>query len=168
MKIKTALLQASDIQLITAVPSFLNFHASAAYFNKLLAEQKAGTRVVLVARHDDTISGFVTIKWTSDYPPFAVGNIPEINDLRVHPNFRRCGVATALMDEAEKRIFKQSRFAGLGVGLYADYGPAQQMYVRRGYIPDGRGLGYKNQPVSPGHKVFVDDDLLLYFVKVRR
>jgi ribosomal protein S18 acetylase RimI-like enzyme len=168
MPVSIRLLKASDIPVITDKPSFLNFHASAAYFKRLLAEQKAGTRVVLVARYNDTISGFVTIKWTSDYPPFAADNIPEINDLRVHSGFRRRGVVTALMDEAEKRIFKQSRFAGLGVGLYADYGPAQQMYVQRGYIPDGRGLGYKNQPVSPGHNVFVDDDLLLYFIKLRK
>jgi GNAT superfamily N-acetyltransferase len=162
------LLKTSDIPVITYRPSFLNFHASAAYFSKLLAEQKTGTRVVLVARYDDTIAGFVTIKWASDYPTFAVDSIPEINDLRVHPGFRRRGVATVLMNEAEKRIFKQSRFAGLGVGLYADYGPAQQMYIRRGYIPDGRGLMSKNLPVAPGHDVFVDDDLLLYFVKERR
>jgi GNAT superfamily N-acetyltransferase len=168
MSIVIKLLQAADIPLITDKPSFLNFHASEVYFNRLLAEQKTGTRVVLVACYDDTIYGFVTIKWTSDYPPFAADNIPEINDLRVHPGFRRRGVATALMNEAEKRIFRQSRFAGLGVGLYADYGPAQQMYVRRGYIPDGRGLGYKNQPVAPGHDVFVDDDLLLYFIKERK
>jgi GNAT superfamily N-acetyltransferase len=82
--------------------------------------------------------------------------------------FRRRGIATALMDEAEERIFKKSTVAGIGVGLYAGYGPAQRMYILRGYVPDGRGLVHKNEPVSPGHDVFVDDDLLLYFVKERK
>lgn len=72
------------------------------------------------------------------------------------------------MDEAEKRIFEKSRFAGLGVGLYTDYGPAQQMYVRRGYVPDGRGLMYHNCPVTPGRDVFVDDELTLFFTKERK
>jgi hypothetical protein len=26
---------------------------------------------------------------------------------------------------------------GIGVGLYRDYGPAQQLYFQLGYIPDG-------------------------------
>jgi hypothetical protein len=71
------------------------------------------------------------------------------------------------MDEAEKIMFQRYPVIGLGVGLYADYGPAQQMYIRRGYILDGRGLVYKEQPVKPGNHVFVDDDLLLYLVKKR-
>ena len=51
--------------------------------------------------------------------------------------------------------------------MYADYGPAQRMYIKRGYVPDGLGLYYKNQPVTPGKNVFVDDDLALYLVKKR-
>jgi hypothetical protein len=72
------------------------------------------------------------------------------------------------MDEAEKRIFERAETVGLGVGLYADYGNAQRLYVLRGYIPDGRGLTHQNQPVKPGNDVFVDDDLVLYFTKERR
>jgi hypothetical protein len=51
------------------------------------------------------------------------------------------------------------------VGVYSDYGPAQRMYAKRGYIPDGMGLFHKGQPVKPGRDVFVDDDLVLYLVK---
>jgi hypothetical protein len=72
------------------------------------------------------------------------------------------------MDEVEKRIFKRSKEAGLGVGLYADYSAAQQMYIRRGYVPDGRGLMYNNKPASPGQAVLVNDELVLFFTKKRR
>ena len=168
MSIKIKLLRTQDIPLITAASSFLNFNAPAAYFKRLLAEQEKGKRVVLVAYSGNAIAGFVTIKWESDYPPFFEKNIPEINDLRVLPEFRRRGIATALMDEAEKRIFERSPVAGLGVGLYADYGPAHRMYILRGYVPDGRGISYNNKPVKPGYDVFVDDDLLLHFIKERK
>jgi hypothetical protein len=57
---------------------------------------------------------------------------------------------------------------GLGVGLTADYGPAQQMYVKRGYIPDGRGLYSHDKPAQYGQFVPVDDDLVLYFTKKLR
>jgi GNAT superfamily N-acetyltransferase len=165
MSVTIKLLEAPDIPLIMAAPSFLNFNASVPYFEALLAVQKKSERVVLIAHAGDIIAGFVTIKWQSDYPPFAEKGIPEINDLRVLAEYRRRGIATALMDEVERRIFTRSPVAGLGVGLYADYGPAQQMYIRRGYVLDGRGLMYKNQPVKPGRNVFVDDDLLMYFIK---
>jgi hypothetical protein len=42
----------------------------------------------------------------------------------VLPDFRRPGIASALMDLAEEYEGARSRIAGIGVGLYADYGPA--------------------------------------------
>jgi hypothetical protein len=39
------------------------------------------------------------------------------------------------------------------------------MYARRGYIPDGRGLFSRGQPVQYGQSVTIDDDLALYFTK---
>ncbi len=167
MDIKLKTLDAQDIPLLTS--AFLNtvWKTPATYFEKMLASQEKDEIVFLVARYDKDIAGFVYIKWQADYPPFAEKGIPEVRDLRVLAEYRRRGIATALMDEVEKRIFKKSRFAGLGVGLYADYGPAQQMYIRRGYVPDGRGLMYHNSPVNPGHDVFVDDELILFFTKER-
>lgn len=168
MDITIKLLEVQDIPLLTSAQSFLNWNTPESYFQDLLSEQDKDRRIVLVAYSDDDIAGYVTIRWQSDYPPFAEKAIPEINDLRVLPEFRRRGVATALMDEVEKRIFKVSSMAGIGVGLYADYGLAQRMYILRGYVPDGLGLQYKNQTVKPGRDVFVDDDLLLYFIKERK
>jgi hypothetical protein len=70
-----------------------------------------------------------------------------------------------LMDKAENEIAKVSRVAGIGVGMTADYGAAQRMYVLRGYIPDGRGLHHRDRPLQYGEQLSVDDDLALYFTK---
>jgi GNAT superfamily N-acetyltransferase len=167
MAVTIKLLDTETIPLIAAAFQKSEWKTPESYYWNLLAAQVRGDRVFLAAYDKGEVAGFVTIKWISDYRPFAEAGIPEINDLRVLQAFRRCGVATALMDEVEKRIFKRSKAAGLGVGLYADYGAAQQMYIRRGYLPDGRGLMYKNQPVAPGHDVAVDDELVLFFTKKR-
>ena len=115
---------------------------------------------------DDVFAGYLTIRWHSDYPPFHEENIPEVQDFNVLPQFRRQGIGNCLMDEAERRIAERSSVVGIGVGMYPDYGTAQRMYVKRGYIPDGRGLYFRAHFVAPGEWVMVDDDLVLYFTKV--
>lgn len=69
------------------------------------------------------------------------------------------------MDAAEALIATRGRTAGIGVGLYPDYGPAQRLYVRRGYLPDGRGIAWNGLTVTPMQEVMVDDDLALYFTR---
>jgi len=69
------------------------------------------------------------------------------------------------MDEAEKRISERSRVAGIGVGMFQNYGSAQRMYILRGYVPDTLGLYYKGQHVKRGQEVCVDDELILYLTK---
>ena len=161
------LLEIQDIQLISSSFTTIGWNKPASLLEGYLAEQDRGERVVLVVYSDNEFAGYVTVVWTSYYPPFAEKAIPEINDLNVLPDFRRRGIASALLDEAERRIFERSRIAGIGVGMYAGYGAAQRMYVLRGYVPDGLGLSYKGQHVEPGQQVPVDDDLLLYLTKER-
>jgi len=167
MNICVKTLEAKDIPDLAAAFLQTVWKTQAIYFQKILDEQENEKRVVLVVRFDTVIAGFLNIIWQSKYPPFAEQGIPEINDLRVLEQYRRHGIATALMNEAEKMVFQRFPTIGLGVGLYADYGPSQQMYARRGYVLDGRGLMYKETPVPPGTNAFVDDDLLLYLTKER-
>jgi ribosomal protein S18 acetylase RimI-like enzyme len=87
-------------------------------------------------------------------------------DFNVLPWFRRRGIGGQLMDEAERRIAERSPVAGIGVGLSADYGAAQILYIRRGYIPDGRGVSWRGAICQHGDQVSVDDGLVLYFTKV--
>lgn len=81
------------------------------------------------------------------------------------PRFRRKGVGTRLMDEAELKVSKRSGVVRIGVGLSPDYGPAQRLYVLLGYVPDGRGLTSRGRPAPRGSAVPVDDGLILYLAK---
>ncbi len=55
--------------------------------------------------------------------------------------------------------------AGIGVGLIADYGAAQILYVKRGYLPDGNGISQRGKYLKHTDQVTVDDDLVLYLRK---
>ncbi len=137
----------------------------ASQYRRYFSEQERGERDVLVAFVDDEFAGYVTVMWNPEYPSFRSEGIPEIQDLNVLPKFRRKGIATRLMDEAERMVAKRSSVVGIGAGMTADYGAAQRMYVSRGYVPDGNGLMSSEGLVEYGHKVIADDDLILYFTK---
>jgi len=47
----------------------------------------------------------------------------------------------------------------------SSYGAAQQLYVRRGYIPDGNGLTYDRQTIQRGAFHPIDDDVSLMLIK---
>jgi GNAT superfamily N-acetyltransferase len=158
-------LKQSDIQPIAAAFARLGWHKPASLYEGYLAEQEAGERVVLVASVDHIFTGYVTICWESPYPFFWQAGIPEIVDFNVLPNFRRQGIGSHLMDEAERIIATRSGIAGIGVGMTADYGAAQVLYVKRGYIPDSRGLIRDGQPIPHGTPIVMDDQLVLYFTK---
>ena len=159
------LLTAGDIPTIAAAFAALGWNKPPAQYEGYLAEQRRGEREVLVARQRDLFVGYVTVVWDSSYTPFRDEGIPEIVDFNVLPHFRRQGIGSLLLDEAERRIVARSQVAGIGVGLDADYGSAQRLYVKRGYVPDGRGIVAHGHRVTWGETVVVDDDLVLYFTK---
>lgn len=156
-------LRDGDPEVISGAMAAIGWDKPLAQYEKYLAEQRDGVRDVLVATVDDEYAGYVTVRWESPYRPFD--RIPEIQDFNVLPKFRRRGIGSGLMDAAEALVAERSDVVAIGVGLYADYGTAQRMYVRRGYIPDGRGILYKLQPVPPGEMVRNDDDAILMFSK---
>ncbi len=129
-------------------------------------ESIQGKRTVLIAEESGVFAGYVTIVWESGYPPFRDASIPEIVDFNVLIAYRRRGIGAALLDEAERRIAQRSNMVGIGVGMTGDYGPAQILYVRRGYIPDGRGLFQDGRHLAYGEQVVVNDDLALYLTKL--
>ena len=135
------------------------------YFAQCLEENREGGRVTLMAFLGEELAGCCHLLYRSYYPYFRENGIPEINDLNVFPDMRGKGIAGALLDELEEIAARTSKSVGLGVGLYADYGNAQRLYGKRGYVMDGRGLMYANEAVRPGQTVNVDDDLLLYLTK---
>lgn len=107
----------------------------------------------------------VTLLPNDAYGPFANKNIPTVCDFNVLIKFRGQGVGSALMDAVENLARQMSTVICLGVGLYTNYGAAQRMYVKRGYIPDGSGVWYKNKNLPPYEQCCNDDDLILYMSK---
>ncbi|MCC6569002.1 MAG: GNAT family N-acetyltransferase [Anaerolineales bacterium] len=159
-------LEQRDISTIAEAFQKLGWNKPASQYERYLKEQASGMRNVHVAFVEGEFAGYLTIQWSSPYPPFREANIPEITDFNVLPEFRRQGIGTALMEKAECEIAKVSDMAGIGVGMTPDYGAAQRMYVLRGYIPDGRGLHYKDHFLVYGEQVIVGDNMALYFTKV--
>jgi GNAT superfamily N-acetyltransferase len=111
------------------------------------------------------LAGYITIRWQSDNPIFRRENIPFIHDLLVFSEFQRRGIASRLMDEAEALIATRASKAGITVGLFDDYGPAQRLYARKGYVPDGRGVCRAQRPLKKGEVVTMDHDLILWLTK---
>ena len=160
------LLEERDIQPIVSAFEELGWgNKTPALYQRYLSEQDEGRRTVLVASVEGEFAGYLTIDWRSEYPPFRQSGIPEITDFNVLPQFRRRRIGTRLMDEAERRIAERSPVAGIGFGLTPDYGAAQRMYVKRGYVPDGMGIRKNDRYVNPGDRVTVDDGLALYLTK---
>jgi GNAT superfamily N-acetyltransferase len=91
---------------------------------------------------EEDFAAYVTLKWQSDYKRFAEERLPEISDLNVLPKFRNRGLGTQLIEKCETAAAQRSEVVEIGVGLYADYGSAQRLYMKRGYIPDGQGITY--------------------------
>jgi len=154
-----------DIPLIVSSFTEIGWNKPASIYQKYLAEQENHQRSIWIAFKDGAFIGYITLKWRSNYAPFQADNIPEISDLNVLPKFRNQGFASTLLDLAEAEAFKKSSTVGIAVGLSAEYGAAQRLYVKRGYIPDGKGITYHCHSVLYGSSVVLDDDLVLWFTK---
>lgn len=135
------------------------------YINRCCKENESKERITFIAFFNNEVAGYVNIIYKSLYPYFLEKNIPELNDLRVLAKYRGNGIGKMLIHQCEKYASSKYEYIGLGVGLYKDYGSAQRLYTKNGYIFDGNGLMYNNIEVKPGKDVFVDDDLLLYLYK---
>lgn len=161
-------MQAGDIQEMLAALQRGGFKKTGPLFDRYLREQSAGQRVVLLAFADGKFAGYLTVIWESDYPPFREAGIPEVNDFNVLPEHRRKGIGARLMDEAEQIVSERSAYSGIGFGMGADYGPAQRLYVLRGYVPDGNGLMDHSKKVVYGEQITVSHELAIYLTKKLR
>ena len=127
-------------------------------------EQESGEREVLVAEVEGALAGYITILSCAKQGPFAE-IYPELSDFNVFEPFQNQGIGNLLMEESEKRVRLISDKVTLGVGLHSGYGPAQRLYIKRGYIPDGTGVWYQNH--RPAMDATCEDigDLVLYLSK---
>jgi GNAT superfamily N-acetyltransferase len=120
----------------------------------------------LVAMSGDDAAGYVAILWESGFAGFRDRGIPLVHQIAVAGPFQRRGVATLLMDAAEQ-LARERGIATLGitVGLFDTYGPAQRLYARRGYVPDGRGACQGPRPLGEGTQVTMGHDLIIWLTK---
>lgn len=162
-------LEEKDITLIVDAFKAANWDKPTSLFQKYFNEVTSNKRNVWLAFTQGEFAGYITLNWNSSYEYFKASHIPEIMDLNVMPSYRKIGIGSMLLDIAEKEASTKSDTVGIGVGLYAGsdggYGAAQRIYVKRGYVPDGKGITYNYQAVTPGKSYKVDDDLVLWFTK---
>ncbi len=161
-------LREEDAPVISGAFSAIGWNKPVDQYLRYVGERRDGVRDCWVALVDDQFAGYVTIRWNPDYPGLAGLGIPEIQDLNVLPKFRRRGVASRLLDYAEQAAESRAATVGIGVGLHPGYNAAQRLYVKRGYVPDGLGVTYKDRYVTEGEQVLFDDDLVLHFTKELR
>ena len=111
-------------------------------------------------------AGYVNIYIPGLGGAFSGKGLPEIVDFGVLEKFQRKGIGSKLMDVAEQIAAEYADSVWLGVGLHSGYGSAQRMYVKRGYIPDGTGVWYRDKPCAQYEtEIANDDDLVLFLSK---
>jgi GNAT superfamily N-acetyltransferase len=162
-----------DIQLVDEG----NFESAVRFLSEWVCDGEAEARrylaghvepdgISLIATSGADAVGYVAIIWESNYAGFRSRGIPLVLQVSVSEPWRRRGVATLLMDAAEQRAADRGiTTLGITVGLFDEYGPAQRMYARRGYIPDGRGACQGQRPLSAGTQVRLDHDVMLWLTK---
>ncbi|MDE7218264.1 MAG: GNAT family N-acetyltransferase [Oscillospiraceae bacterium] len=133
-----------------------------------LRDQAAGRCIALAAEYCGQTAGYLSVYRQVEHGPFAGKELPELVDFGVLEKFRRRGIGGKLMDAAEKLAEEISPVVGVGVGLHSGYGSAQRMYVKRGYVPDGSGVWYRDEVCPPYGACCNDDDLVLYLTKKLR
>ena len=163
--VQIRLLEARDPPIIAAAFTNMGWNKPETQYQRYLDEQVAGTRTCFVGIIDRQFAGYVTVNWQPIYAGFADLNIPEIQDLNVLTKYRRKGIASRLLNRAEIEAARRSDVVGIAVGLHPGYNAAQRLYAKRGYIPDGRGITYRNCFVEEGASVVLDDHLVLHFTK---
>lgn len=158
----------SDAQIITCEEIAQGWHQTIEKYEMRLRHQKDGKCVALAAEYKGNVAGYVNVYPNSESGSFANRGYPEIVDFGVLEKYRNNGIGSKLMDIAEKIASDYSNTVYLGVGLHSGYGSAQRMYVKRGYIPDGSGVWYRDKVCSQCADCCNDDDLILYLSKVLR
>ncbi len=122
--------------------------------------------LILMASKNKKDVGFGVLNFEPKYNLYQKLDIPEIQDLNVIPDARQQGIATMLMEAFENIARDQgAKSMGISVGLTKGYGPAQRLYCKLGYMPDGYGVTCDREGVTAGQAYPVDDDLALMLVK---
>ena len=162
-------MELSDGRIFTDEENKQGWNTTVDKFEMRINDRKEGKCISLVADYSNNPAGYVNIYIDSKWGSFANKGYPEIVDFAVRQKYQKRGIGSVLMAVAEKISSEYADVVYLGVGLHNGYGSAQRMYVKRGYIPDGTGVWYKDKVCTPYDTIYTnDDDLGLYLSKELR
>lgn len=157
-------MQAGDVALLDQQFIKQNWPSRKIVLTHYLAEQQSGERLVLIALFKSQVAGYVTLMTLAKAGPLQ-GMYPEIADFNVFEQFQKFGIGGQLLTAIENAAQPMTKLVTLGVGLHSGYGPAQRLYVKHGFIPDGSGVWYNNRPLAMNAPCFNDNELVLYLSK---
>ena len=134
-------------------------------YTRRLKDVADGKCVSLVAEYKDNVAGYFNVYPNSMGGSFGGKGLPELVDFGVLAKYRRRGIGNALMQVAEDIARRYSDTVYLGVGINRDYGAAQRLYIKRGFIPDGTGLWWNGKKLDPYADLKNDDEAAIYMSK---
>ena len=159
-------MEEADARIFTDEERAQGWDADISKYLTRLRDQAEGKCISLTAVYKGLPAGYVNVYMTGLGGAFSGKGLPEIVDLGVLEKYRRKGIGSRLMDTAEQIAGQYADTVWLGVGLHSGYGSAQRMYVKRGYIPDGTGVWYRDRPCEQYEtEIANDDDLVLFLSK---
>lgn len=163
--IKIRAMERSDAAIFTEEETLQGWDSDVGKLLRRMQDYADGMAIPLVAEYDGHPAGYINVYPDSAWGSFANRGLPEIVDFAVLEKYRRLGIGGKLMDIAEQIAAGYADTVYLGVGLHEGYGSAQRLYVKRGYIPDGSGVWYRDAVCAPYADCRNDDDLVLYLYK---
>ena len=156
----------NDLKTLDAFIDEIQYSKDPDYFIAQYEYQVAGDRQIMLGFVESKLVTYCVLNWNPKYGFYKAMGYPEVQDLNVLPAFRGQGIATQMISKCEGLALEKGlTHMGISVGLTASYGPAQRLYVKLGYVPDGYGVTYDRQSVAYGDFRAVDDDLCLMMVK---
>ena len=156
-------MEEGDARIFTDEEKAQGWNADISKYLTRLRDRDEGKCVSLTAVYQGHPAGYIHVYLSGLGGAFSGKGWPEIVDFGVLEKYRRKGIGSRLMDEAEQTAGQYADTVWLGVGLHSGYGSAQRMYVKRGYIPDGTGAWYRGKPCPQYDTGIANDDALVLF-----
>ena len=155
----------TDAKVLFDTYNSYGWHPQMETYEGYLREQEAGERLVFIPEYKGEVVGICTLVLHPTEGPYAGKGWPEIVDLSVFFHIHNVGIGNKLLDVAEAEAAKITDHVFLAVGVHSGYGPAQRIYVKRGYVPDGSGVWYQGKQLGQYEPCVNDVDLLLFMAK---
>jgi GNAT superfamily N-acetyltransferase len=147
------------------LPTIVDWFATSYYDNRddaeaHFADHFEGQGATLIGWCGQEIAGYITVALKA-----RSKDMPCIANFVVFEPYRRRGLGNRLMDIAERYLAQAADQVALWVPITERYGPAQRLYAKRGYVPDGCGVLKGGVPVQEGEMHRIDEDLLFCLIK---